>query len=129
MVIIGIVLSYSIPQYRAIIEQSRVDLAATNLRSIWTAQRLYWTKYRTFASTLKDLENTGLFEPAFISNINKSGSFFYHYIDSADDSGFEALALRRNSTSWNGTLNINEQGALGGRIKGPDNTIIEPIRF
>jgi prepilin-type N-terminal cleavage/methylation domain-containing protein len=124
--IMGIILYFSVPQFRKAFEQSRVDLAAANLQTIWTAQRLYWTKNRIFADELAILEQSGLLDPGFINRVNGDGSPFLYYIDSADDTGFETFAARRNS-SWHGQLMIDEQGSLTGQIEGGDGTVITAV--
>ena len=42
MLVVGVLASFGVPRFVHSLEQSRVDMAATNLRAIWTAQRLYW---------------------------------------------------------------------------------------
>ncbi len=49
MLVIGVLASFGVPRFVHSLEQSRVDMAATNLRAIWTAQRLYWLKHQTYA--------------------------------------------------------------------------------
>src|SRR4051794_8114871 len=55
MLVVGVLAATGIPRFMRSIEQSRVDMAASNLRAIWTAQRLYWLKHQTYAEHLESL--------------------------------------------------------------------------
>ncbi len=55
MIVIGVLASFGVPRFVHSLEQARVDMAATNLRAIWTAQRLYWLAHQTYAPDLNSL--------------------------------------------------------------------------
>ena len=55
MVVLGVLLSMGIPRFQQSLEQSRADVAGANLRSIWSAQRLYWLENRAYAPDLTTL--------------------------------------------------------------------------
>jgi len=108
-VIVGILASMSLPSFQRGLEQSRADLAATNLRSVWSAQRLYWLDYRTYAPDLATLESLGLLDQAV------SAQTVYSFdITGADDNAFTATAARAVNARWNGTLSIDETGVVSG---------------
>jgi Tfp pilus assembly protein FimT len=53
--VIAVLTSFGIPRFMKALEQSRVDIAAANLRAGWTARRLYWLKYQTYADSMSSL--------------------------------------------------------------------------
>src|SRR4029079_13605749 len=69
-VIIGVLMTMSIPSFQRGLEQSRADLAEANLRSIWSAQRLYWIDNRTYATDLDTLGSAGLLDSAVSAQAN-----------------------------------------------------------
>src|SRR5438093_2848998 len=80
LTVIGILVAFSVPSFHRAVEQSRADLAAANLRALWSAQRLYWLEYRTYTADLAGLQSLGLLDPTITS-----GQAMYRYqIQSAD---------------------------------------------
>ena len=126
MMVMGILLAYAAPLFQLAFEQSRVDLAAANLESLWTAERLYWAQNRTFATSVADLETAGLLDPSFINSMSSPRAAFAYSIATADATAFSATAQRQNSGHWSGTLAINEQGALTGSVSGTQAEIVVP---
>jgi len=124
LTIVAVIATFAIPQFQKAIEQSRIDLASTNLKSVWTAQRIYFSENKTFAQSLKELENAGFLSDGFAKSINKTDGPFIYAVEYADSASFEASAERLNSNVWKGTVTIDEQGELDGSIKGRD-TLIE----
>ena len=55
VIVAGVLLSIGVPRFAQSLEQSRADVAGANLRSIWSAQRLYWLQNRTYAPDLTHL--------------------------------------------------------------------------
>ena len=51
MFVMALLASIGVPRFVHSLEQARVDMAATNLRAIWTAQRLYWLKHQSYCQT------------------------------------------------------------------------------
>lgn len=125
MTIISILIVTAVPIFRETLEQSRVDVASSNLQAVWTAQRLYWAQYRKFSENLKLLEQNNLLDPGFISRNNKNGSPFYYDITKAGDNDFEARATRQNS-SWNGEIEVDEKGIISGATQGVDGAVVTP---
>jgi len=120
-VIIGILASISLPSFQRGLEQSRADLAAVNLRSVWSAQRLYWLDNRTYAADLATLESLGLLDHSV------SAQTFYSFeITGADDATFTATAARVSNARWNGTLSIDQTGVVSGFLAAPDLSDIIP---
>ncbi len=112
-VIIGILATASIPSFQRALEQSRADLAAANLRAVWSAQRLYWLDNRTYAASLATLESVGLLDTAVSSQ-----PLYTLAITSAGGATFTAEAARTSNTRWNGTLGITQNGLTYGTLSG-----------
>jgi Tfp pilus assembly protein PilE len=110
LAVIGILVSLSVPSFRRGLEQSRADLAAANLRAIWSAQRLYWLEYHTYATDLPTLQSPGLIDPTLTS----AQRVYTYQIESADANTFTAIATRTANARWNGTLSIDDSGVVSG---------------
>ena len=123
-VIIAILTSAALPRFDSALEQSRVDLAAASLRSVWTAQRLYWLRYRQYASSLTDLQNAGVLD----SSVGDS-TFFLYEITAANAASFQAKAVRSNSQRWQGELVISEAGTVSGEISDTGGKVIQPSPY
>ena len=95
------------------IEQSHADIAGANLRAIWSAERLYWLEYRTYADNLATLVSAGLLDPSIAA---ASGRYTYA-IDAADSSTFTASASRVGSARWSGQFTIDEEGTVTGVVQ------------
>jgi prepilin-type N-terminal cleavage/methylation domain-containing protein len=108
-VIIGILASMGIPSFHRALEQSRADLAAANLWSVWSAQRLYWLDHRTYAPDLATLESEGLLDHSVSAQ-----SFYVVDVAAADDNTFLTTATRVSNARWNGTLSIDQNGSVSG---------------
>jgi type IV pilus assembly protein PilE len=119
--IIGILASLAVPSFKRAIEQSRADVAATNLRAIWSAQRLYWLDNRTYAADLATLQSLDLVDGSLASQ-----PFYQYEISAADSSGFTALAIRAGSSLWGGTLSIDGSGNVSGVLSADGEADIVP---
>lgn len=109
--IIGILASMSLPSFQRGLEQSRTDLAAANLRAIWTAQRIYWLEHRVYAADLPTLMADDLLDHA----VTELPSFSFN-ITQADANTFTAVATRDANARWNGALSIDQTGTLLGSL-------------
>ena len=122
LAVIGVFVSMSVPSFRRSMEQSRADIAGSNLRAIWSAQRIYWLEHRGYASDLSALESAGLLDPAIVS-----GTPQYAYaMASAESSTFTATATRRGSTRWSGQFSIGEDGLISGTVSAAGEPSIVP---
>ncbi|HEX3870278.1 MAG TPA: prepilin-type N-terminal cleavage/methylation domain-containing protein [Pirellulales bacterium] len=108
-VIIGVLASIAVPSFHRALEQTRTDIAAANLRAIWSAQRLYWLDNRAYAPDLATLQSLDLVD-ASVSN----QQFFTYEIEAASASGFSVWATRVANSAWNGTLSIDQTGQVSG---------------
>jgi type II secretory pathway pseudopilin PulG len=110
LAVIGVLISMSVPSFRRSMEQSRADIAGSNLRAIWSAQRIYWLEQRCYTSDLSALESLGLLDTTVVA-----GTPQYTYaVVSADSSSFTATATRRGSTRWSGQFSISQDGVISG---------------
>jgi prepilin-type N-terminal cleavage/methylation domain-containing protein len=123
LTMMGVLLSIAAPSFHQALEQSRFDLAAANLRSVWSAERLYWLENRAYAGDLNTLMTAGLIDPAMLANTQ----FYSWAISSPDGTTFTASATRINSTSWTGTLTIDQTGTLTGSLQAPGRNTIYPV--
>jgi prepilin-type N-terminal cleavage/methylation domain-containing protein len=122
LAVIGVFVSMSAPSFRRSMEQTRADIAGSNLRAIWSAQRIYWLEHRSYASNLSALESSGLLDPAIVA-----GTPQYAYsVVSATNGSFTAAATRRGSTRWSGQFLIDEDGAISGALQATGEPNIVP---
>ena len=134
--IIGILASMGVPRFEQAIEQSRANIAAANLRAIWTAQRAYWLQNNTFAADLATLRAAKLLDQGIVddsggSDSTANGPAYVYKISQNDTSTFQATARRVNAAACQGTLTIDQDGDGEGSIQitGPDGAIITPAFF
>ena len=127
MIIICVLVTLSSPMYSKAIEQARLDSAAGNLKTVWSAQRAYWLKNHTFADNLLTLENEDLISPALAKTLVTPGCLYVYNIEIADGDSFTAYAERSNSGAWSGRIEINQLGQLIGSISKTDGTTLLPV--
>jgi prepilin-type N-terminal cleavage/methylation domain-containing protein len=111
MTIMGVLIAIPTPIFLRAVEQSKLDVATANLRSIWSAQRMYRMENGRYGS-LSDLAPGGdraLLDPSILSP-----STFYGYaiVVSADGQTFVATAQHPATSQCNGTITIDESGTL-----------------
>lgn len=120
--VIAVLIAFAAPTFGVAIEQSQADIAAANLRSIWTAERLYWLENRTYTTDLSALESAGLLDSAIVT-----GSSQYSYaVSAADASTFSATATRIASQRWSGSFTIDQTGSMTGSIQAAGQSAIVP---
>ena len=128
LIIICVLVTMAMPSYNRAMEQARGDAAGGNLRSIWSAQRIYWMEHKTFASSLSQLESMDLVDPALRETQTSENSAYVYQMISGDSNGFIAAAARNGSDVWIGTLSMNQDGQLMGVIIGPGGQSISPLQ-
>jgi prepilin-type N-terminal cleavage/methylation domain-containing protein len=121
LTIIGVLSSFAVPSFRRSMQQSRADVAGANLQSIWSAQRLYWLEYRTYATDLTLLADEGLLEPSVSANID-----YTFTVEAADNVSFEVRATRINSDRWAGNYSIDEDGNVTGVVSATGENDLSP---
>jgi len=112
----------AIPRFSLAVEQARVDQAAATLHAIWVAQRLQLLETDSFADDLVTLSDAGYIAAA----IDTASTPFDFSIGDADADGFLAQAVRSGSTTWTGTLMIDETGTLSGSTDDGDDHVATP---
>jgi type IV pilus assembly protein PilE len=122
LAVMGVLVSMSAPSFRRSMEQSRADIAGSNLRAIWAAQRVYWLEHRSYAADLSALTSSGLLDPTVIS----SSTYYLYTVRAADSSSFTSTATRTGSTRWSGYFTIDAEGNLSGAIQAAGEPNIVP---
>ena len=123
VILIGILVSFTVPSFSRVSEQNHVDAAAQYLRSIWSAERVYWLENRTFTDQLTDLNSLGLIDPKIAGGAD---GFFIYTITAASSSAFSVSAHRSGSTVWGGTLTITQDGEVTGFVTGSGSAVLTP---
>jgi prepilin-type N-terminal cleavage/methylation domain-containing protein len=108
--VISILIAIAVPTYGVAIEQAQADMAAANLRAVWTAERLYWLENRTYTTDLSALES----------------SAYSYRVSAADASTFTASATRTGSQRWTGAFTIDQTGTVSGSLQASGMTPIVP---
>ncbi len=107
LVVLGVMISFGVPQFTRALEQSRADVAGANLRAIWTAERVYWLDNRTYTSSLAVLVSANLLDPTIPSDTS-----YTYLVSDADTTTFTATATRAANVSWSGTFSITQDGTF-----------------
>ncbi|HOF17599.1 MAG TPA: hypothetical protein PK082_01720 [Phycisphaerae bacterium] len=128
MVIVCLMVTLAAPTFRQAIEQARADSTSANLRTIWSAQRVYWLEYRTFTPNMTALRSLDLVDGAVASSASNPSATYVYQIVSADDRSFTARALRNGSGAWTGQLEIDQEGVVTGAIAGPSGQVVTPTQ-
>jgi prepilin-type N-terminal cleavage/methylation domain-containing protein len=113
MVIMSVLVAMGIPRFQQSLEQSRADVAGASLRSIWSAQRLYWLQYRTYAPDLPTLQSANLIDPS----LTTATAPYTYQVVAASDSSFTATATRSGSSFWSGSFTIAADGTFSGSVQ------------
>jgi prepilin-type N-terminal cleavage/methylation domain-containing protein len=127
MTVICILVTMAIPLYARAVEQARVDVASARLRTLWSAQRVYWLEHRTFTTSFSDLEAMDVLGPSLAQSQSAPDAVFVYQMVTADADSFLARAMRNGSGSWVGQLLISDSGEVTGQINGPGGQTILPV--
>ena len=122
LTVIAILVALAVPRYDRALEQARADIAATNLRAIWSAERLYWLENRTYTADLAALQAVGLLDPQIV--LATSG--YVYCVSTADGNTLTANATRTGSACWSGAFQIDETGLVSGAVQAPGQPAIVP---
>jgi prepilin-type N-terminal cleavage/methylation domain-containing protein len=112
MTIMGVLIAIPAPQFGRAIEQPKLDVAASNLRSIWAAERFYYLetgRYGTLSDLAADALASDLVDPTILN-----GTAFYGYSVAlaTGSQSFVATAVRPPSSVASGTIAIDQAGNL-----------------
>jgi len=113
IVVLGVLLSLGVPRFQQSLEQSRADVAGASLRSVWSAQRLYWLENRAYAPDLPTLLAANLIDPSLTTS---TVPYTYTVTGPPDNSSFTATATRSGSSSWSGSWAITQDGTTSGSL-------------
>ncbi|QEH35855.1 hypothetical protein OJF2_44120 [Aquisphaera giovannonii] len=113
LVTMGVLVALAVPRFGRALESARLDVAGANLRAIWTAERIYWLRNRSYAADLAELSD--LLDPSInVGDPAAPGAFYSYSVVAADSSSFAATAVRINGGSWAGALTITQDGKVTG---------------
>ena len=110
--IVAVLVSFAVPRYQVTMEQAHLNFAASRLRCIATAQRLYHAEADTFASDLATLVTAEL----LTTNLSSDSSNYSFAVDAADSTTFSISATRQTHSVWSGSIAITQSGTLTGSI-------------
>ena len=127
MTIVCLLATMGIPLYTRAVEQSRLDVASAKLRTIWSAERVYWLERRSFTSSMTTLNSMDLLDPSLLATAGPPEVVFTYQIVWANDATFQARAVRTGSRSWTGSIEIDQTGRLTGAVTGPDGQRLVPV--
>jgi Tfp pilus assembly protein PilE len=127
MTIMAILITMSTPIYSKAIEQARLDNAARELMTIWSAQRVYWLDNHSYAENLITLQNLDLISSGLPLSEESVSEMYIYDIVSADSESFVASAARNASSKWTGQIEIDQFGIITGSISASDGTELVPL--
>lgn len=113
LTIMTVMMSLSAPSFHRTMQQSHLDTAATTLRTLWTAERIYWLENRTFTADLNELQALDLTDSNMLAPLNG----YSFAINSATGDEFNATATLRATGKWSGQLAVTEEGGVTGTIQ------------
>jgi prepilin-type N-terminal cleavage/methylation domain-containing protein len=129
LTVVGLLVTMGVPSFNRTLENSRADIAVTNLRAIWAAERVYWLENHKF-TTLAVLQSSKLLDPSIASST--TGPYNYSISVAADNASFTAQAERagNGSNSCSGafqltgsTSNSSTDGIVTGSVSSGGKTI------
>jgi Tfp pilus assembly protein PilE len=121
--IAAILLAMIVPSFHRVAEQSHLDSSAQYLRSIWSAERVYWLEKRTFTTSFAELDSLGMVDPRIITG---SDGYYTYSITDADATTFTVTATRAGSSVWAGQITITQSGQVAGQVTGSGSTLVPP---
>jgi len=119
LTVLSILVTISVPSFRQATEQARANIAAANLRAIWTAEQFYWVENRQYTTDFSQLQS--LLDPA----IAAGGATYTYTIQAADSSTFTATATHTGS-QWTGQFTIDQTGTVSGVVQFPGQPDLVP---
>lgn len=113
MAIMGVLVTLPVPTFRRALEQSKLDTAAGQLRSIWAAERFYRLENGVYGS-MSDLAGArgGSLVDASLSASAGSTSYQYAITLGDDRLSFVATATHPDQPGGTGALTIDQDGTL-----------------
>lgn len=123
LTMMAIMIAMAAPSFRRAMEKAKADLAITNLRAVWAAERFYWIDNRIYCSDLSQLVLLDLLDADVVSS---ASSYSYQVSISADGESFTATATRSGGSLWSGSFSIDQTGALTGSVTADGEPTISP---
>jgi prepilin-type N-terminal cleavage/methylation domain-containing protein len=123
VIVLGILMSLTVPSFTRVTEQNHLDASVQYLRSVWSAQRVYWLENRTFTDDLSTLNGLGLIDPKIAGG---DDGYFLYAIGNVSDDSFTVTAIRNGSSVWSGTLTITQDGEVTGFVSRSGGSVLTP---
>jgi Tfp pilus assembly protein PilE len=120
--LIGILVGWASPRFEVAMEQTRVDQAASMLRSVWLAERMHWLEHKTFTDELDELAAQRFVDQPLVAQTAP----FTLSIDEADAQTLEVEAVRTGGSVWTGTLSLDATGAITGSTQDDGGHVVSP---
>jgi prepilin-type N-terminal cleavage/methylation domain-containing protein len=129
--VVGVLTSFGVPRFTRSLEQSKVDVAAANLRAIWMAERLYWLKHQAYCDSVAGLvsdpaDGENFLDPSLAATSGPAIPDYSCQVTAAGASDFTATASRSGSAGWSGGLSIGADGTVTGSITSPGGIVYQP---
>lgn len=112
LTIMGVLIAVPAPMFGRAVEQPKLDVAAGNLRSIWSAERFYFLengRFGTLSDLAADTLTHDLIDPTVLAGTT---TYNYGVEPSADGQTFLATATRSSSPQCSGTITIDQTGTI-----------------
>lgn len=128
MTIMGVLIAIPAPIFARAVEQSRLDVAAANLRAIWGAERYYFLEHGRFGTLAELAANDGGLDDLVDPTLASGGTYYRYAIAvGGDGKTFTATATHPGTPGGSGSITVDEGGSLAGSIdyRGTPLTIAE----
>lgn len=106
VIIIGILASIALPGFNKSIESSRAELAKTEIRQIYTAEKMYHLAYpgQPYNLYINNTAPNGLFQLGYLPtdptvSTSAEGQYFDYTISGVSSTSFTATATRKSDSS------------------------------
>ena len=114
LVIMSVLVAMGIPRFQQSLEQAQADVAGASLRSIWSAQRLYWLQYRTYATDLPTLQSANLIDPSLTT---AAAPYSYQVTGASDSTASPRRRPVPDRPSGRAAFTIAADGTFSGSVQ------------
>lgn len=112
IVMAGILMTMAVPKTSTTVENTHVNQGVAGMRSLWLAQRRYHLKNGDFAPSIKTLVKEGYAQKVFLEKKEP----FQFEVKARSHGRLRISATRSGSSSWRGTITLDEMGKLSGSV-------------
>lgn len=123
LTVMSVLIAFSIPSFQRTVEKAKADIAISNLRAAWAAERFYWLDNRSYCENLSQLVTLDLLDSEMIASTTL---YTYSVTVSTDGQGFAVTATRVAGSSWQGSFSIDQTGVITGSVGASGEPTINP---